>query len=584
MLRAAFGAGVWTLDTVDPVLNTQGEGHQNLDSCVRVRKLVVGAGQNLGAQGLRYRRGTVAMLRAAGYLAAGVTEPKPLADQRGHASVLHVLAPHQHRHLHDHHHSMHRNMHHSRHRNIGGDGTLSRDLKGHHRHRESNDVGEAIMQGQIVFQNRKLLQEIPNAQNTSEPHVDPRGPDPHHGSAFMIKRFAELEQSFATRHLKWNTCCHVRQNHHHRDRHHVSAIPLFPHWNSTEEKDAGDRISSSRALSEAIQKLAGHGPEPTAVAVVGTNSPSLAVCLWGAEGIVTIDFSPEGPHDKSVTWRLCGWATNGSYVKVSVPRYVSHHRNMRDHFTSPTRSSIVSERTSSCTVALLAATRFRDTTALSHRYNWHLLRASELCRPRDTSLDPASLCGPGLTYEKHRLDVTNRGDVCRGGQGSRDDCGDGDGPCVCPRACRSSSGQPPFCVNAGFDNSSSESSEIVKPCRAMQVIADEAKLAEDGHIIVAGHWNPRSIGMASSGVFGNSSHEKLDRFEPAWYSVSGSKDAAAAREMLTPSLPADPGRRGAYKKIDREKARKQGCYQSLAKSREKNAMWCPKGAGASTAG
>jgi hypothetical protein len=117
----------------------------------------------------------------------------------------------------------------------------------------------------------------------------------------------------------------------------------------------------------------------------------------------------------------------------------------------------------------------------------------------------------------------------------------------------------------------------------MQVIMDEAKLAEDGHIIAAGHWNPRGVGTTAGG-FANVSKQGIDRFEPAWYSVSGSKDALTARAMLTPSQPLDPNRRGAYKKIDRVKAIKQGCFQNLAKSREKNAMWCPKGAGASTAG
>ena len=66
----------------------------------------------------------------------------------------------------------------------------------------------------------------------------------------------------------------------------------------------------------------------------------MAICLWGAEGMVTVDYSPKGPHDSALQWRLCGWATNGSYVKVSVPRIAGDEEPYHGSATSEVPSEV----------------------------------------------------------------------------------------------------------------------------------------------------------------------------------------------------------------------------------------------------
>jgi hypothetical protein len=112
------------------------------------------------------------------------------------------------------------------------------------------------------------------------------------------------------------------------------------------------------------------------------------------------------------------------------------------------------------------------------------------------------------------------------------------------------------------------------PCRSAQRATELSQLATDGRIIAAAMWAPSINNEGALGLL----EERGDRFEPAW--LSGATD----QDRASPEKPKVQGRRGAFQPVSKSEAQRQGCYKSLAKSREKNAMWCPLGTGATTAG
>lgn len=434
ILASLFGGGVYTLGSQEDI------PMMPQDDCMRVRRLILGAGHTINMQDLVTKRHSIQLLREAGFKAAGIEEPVSLHESN-HRQAMHILAPHQHRFVHHHHH----NKHH-------------------------------------------LL-------------------NPEKDNSFMMERFDVLEEAYAKRNLRWQSCCHL---------HDLKQNPEY------EERD---RTTTKKALREAITTAS------RSTFFVASNTPGMVYCLWGPEGAGTVEFSPTGPHDGTHFWKLCGWALNGSYVKVSVPRPTPQQLNA----TNSTDHLI--ERTANCSMVLLTST-------LNHEKPSKQL--PKYCRTTPEDEDEALLCPSAYRYETHRFNAS-LGDLCRGKSGRF----------VCPRGCSSST--TPFQCTVGVDLVEGSTGDL--PCRAAQAMSDKAKLANSGSIIGAAYWNP-------SGAL------EGDRIAPEWHN---------GNIQVIPDHP-KPYRKGAFKPVGREVAHQRGCYQTLASARIHKAMWCPQGAGDMTAG
>jgi hypothetical protein len=440
ILNSLFGAGVYTLG------NQEGVPMMPNDDCMRVRRLVFGAGKPINMQDLVTKRDSVKMLRSAGYAAVGIEPPRPL-EETNHKQIMQILAPHQHRFVHHHHH---------------------------------------------------------DKQHLLNPDKD---------NSYMMERFKSLETEFAKRKLKWLPCCHL---------HDLKQNPEY------EERD---RTTSLKALKEAITTAS------TSTMFIGSNTPGMIYCLWGAEGAATVEFSPSGPHDGTHVWKLCGWALNGSYVKVSVPRPTPAQLN------HTVKDSLI-QRTANCSMLLLASTLQRDKPSR---------QLPRYCRSILEEEDESLLCPNHYKYESHRFN-TSLGDVCRILNKSN--------KFICPRGCTASNtthlcivGEVPPLIE---DQNSVPESSL---CRVAQVMKDNSKIANSGSILGAAYWNPN--GDAEG-----------DRVAPEWHN---------GNILVVPDHP-KPYRKGAFKPVAKAVAQQRGCYQTLASARIHKAMWCPQGAGAMTAG
>jgi len=407
-----------------------------------VRKLVLGQGLSLQDQSITSRRGTVALLRSAGFSVAGLDPHtrRPLASASAGVSAgasageagtgeallaggaagsppasgdavmaLQLLAPHDHRHRHDH--------------ALRYSGTSS----------TTTTITSSTTVGSLSPAVAAAVQQALNAS---------RAVDGYPGAAFMAGAFADFRSAFLARAaaaaavkasaasgaaaltaatakaaagaalgaapgaaessgVGWEACCALHP------------APLDPFALPVELLE-GPELALAQALafdplaaagasgsqdSASLAQLAPRVPlgpghdhltatraqfieGVTKVArsslLVSSQGPWLALCLWGAPGLVTVDFTPEGTHDRNVhLGRLCGWATNGSLVKVAVrqpdpppPRArnssssegASGSANALELPPPPPHLPIV-DRAAACAVALLDTTYLRSPAA-----------------------------------------------------------------------------------------------------------------------------------------------------------------------------------------------------------------------------
>jgi len=323
-------------------------------------------------------------------------------------------------------------------------------------------------------------------------------------NSYMMEKFDALQGQLKT-HLgyDWKRCCHLTD------------LVRNPEFIDKE------RTTNLRAFQEAILVAS------QSSLFVASNTPGLVYCLWGPEGAGTLELSPKGPHDAIHAWKVCGWALNGSYTKVSVPRPIDG---------AGATEKLIIDRTVNCTSTLMLA-------SIQKKNPRRLLQ--EHCRVVPEAEDVSLLCSSQHDYEAHRLNSL-LGDLCR----FRPDIKEFNCPTHCTRANLTF-----LCV------SDTSAKDDVLPCRSADRVKELVLSSNSGKIVAAAHWNPQGS-------------LKGDRMEPEWHN---------GNVQVIPDHP-KPFRRGAFKPVSREKAKRTGCYQTLATARLNKAMWCPQGAGALTAG